>query len=58
MQMGYPSFFLPIVPGNLYKKGKILSPGVYPFRKMAWFNMALQKSKVQLAPTTGNICGV
>ena len=25
---------------------------MYPFRKMVWFNMALQRSKVQLAPLT------
>ena len=37
---------------------KVLSPCVYPFRKLAWFNLALQKSKVQLLPPTENIHGI
>ena len=39
-------------------KVKMLSPRVYPLRKMACFNMASQSSKVQLAPPTGNIYGI
>ena len=37
------------------EKAKILSPCAYPFREMASFNLALQRSKVQLAPLMGNI---
>ena len=39
-------------------KVKMLSPGAYPLRKMACFNMASQSSKVQLTPPTGNIYGI
>ena len=35
----------------------MLSPHAYPFRKMAWFNLASHRSKIQLAPPTGNIYG-
>ena len=37
---------------------KILSPHVYPFRKMEWFNLVLHRSKVQLAPPTGKFHGI
>ena len=43
------------MPRNLYKKAKISSPRLYPLRGMAWFNMASQRCKVQLAPPTGKI---
>ena len=43
------------MPRNLYKKAKISSPRHYPLREMAWFNMASQMCKVQLAPPTGKI---
>ena len=37
---------------------KILSPRIYPFRKMVLFNLVSQRSKVQLAPLTGNIYNI
>ena len=33
----------------------MLSPRVHPFMEMALFNMASQRSKVQLAPPSGNM---
>ena len=51
---GSPSRFL---PRNLYKKVK-MSPRLYPLREMAWFNMASQRPKVQLALPTGKICEI
>ena len=58
MQKSLPSHFLTIIPRNLYKEVKTLSPDVYPFREMTWFNMVLHRSKVQLAPPKENICGI
>ena len=46
------------MPRNLYKKGKILSPRLYPFREIAWFNMASPRSKVGLAPPMGKVCDI
>ena len=39
-------------------KVKILCPRVCPLIEMACFNMASQRSKVQLAPPTGNTYGI
>ena len=41
------------MPRNLYKKVKILSPCLYPFRVMAWFKVVSQRSKVWLAAPVG-----
>ena len=40
------------------KKVKVLFLRVSPFREMAWLNIVSQRSNVQLAPPTGNICGI
>ena len=50
-----------VVSCKLYQEiciKKILSPCLYPFRGMAWFNMASQRSKVELAPPVGKICAI